>query len=119
MQTRAQAKSAFYDYETNCLVIELIRGTTFSVPCDLVQGLRGAFPEEIAEVKLLPRGTALHWGKLDVDLSVAGLLAALFDSSAWMAEMGRKGGSSTSQAKAAAARRNGRKGGRPRKREEI
>lgn len=33
----------------------------------------------------------------------------------WLAAIGSKGGSVTSKAKAAAARRNGRKGGRPRK----
>ena len=33
----------------------------------------------------------------------------------WLAAIGRKGGSVTSKAKAAAARKNGRKGGRPRK----
>jgi len=31
----------------------------------------------------------------------------------WLAAIGRKGGSATTKAKAAAARRNGRKGGRP------
>jgi len=33
----------------------------------------------------------------------------------YLAEIGRKGGSVTSEAKAEAARRNGAKGGRPRK----
>jgi hypothetical protein len=33
----------------------------------------------------------------------------------WLAAIGRKGGSATSEAKAQAARKNGRKGGRPRK----
>ena len=33
----------------------------------------------------------------------------------WLAAIGRKGGSATTKAKAAAARKNGRRGGRPRK----
>jgi len=33
----------------------------------------------------------------------------------YLAEIGKKGGSATSAAKAAAARKNGKKGGRPRK----
>jgi len=33
-----------------------------------------------------------------------------------MAELGRRGGAATSKAKAAAARANGKKGGRPRRR---
>lgn len=114
--TEPRAKSARYDRETNRLVVELKNGAVFIVPCDLIQGLRGADPDLIAEVELLPRGAALHWERLDVDFSVAGLLLGLFGTRAWMAELGRRGGSVTSEAKAAAVRENGRKGGRPRTR---
>jgi DNA invertase Pin-like site-specific DNA recombinase len=54
----------------------------------------------------------LHWEELDTDLSVAGLLAGLFGTRAHLA---RQAGSATSPAKAAAARANGAKGGRPRR----
>ena len=40
---------------------------------------------------------------------------ALFGTKAWMSELARRGGRITSPAKAAAARANGAKGGRPRK----
>jgi hypothetical protein len=63
---------------------------------------------------MMPRGAALHWENLDQDFSVAGLLAGIFGTKAWMAELGRQGGSITSEAKRAAARANGQKGGRPR-----
>jgi hypothetical protein len=46
---------------------------------------------------------------------VAGLVAGVFGTRAWMAELGRKGGSVTSEAKASAVRENGKKGGRLRK----
>jgi len=49
-----------------------------------------------------------------LDFSLAGLMAGLFGTRVWMAEIGRSGGSATSQAKAAAARINEKKGGRPR-----
>ncbi|PZR07781.1 MAG: DUF2442 domain-containing protein, partial [Azospirillum brasilense] len=49
---------------------------------------------------------------LDADLSVPGLLAGLFGTRAFMA---RQAGRATSPAKAAAARANGARGGRPRK----
>lgn len=113
--TEPQASAVVYDRKSNRLIIDLKNGTTFIVPCDLIQGLRGAAPDKIAEVELLPRGAALHWEKLDVDISLAGLMFGLFGTKAWMAEIGRKGGSATSEAKAAAVRVNGRKGGRPRK----
>ena len=54
-------------------------------------------------------------GLTDADFTVAGLVAGVFGTRAWMAELGRKGGSVTSEAKAAAVRENGKKGGRPRK----
>ena len=47
-----------------------------------------------------------------IDLSVLGVLSGLFGTASAMA---RQGGRSTSSAKAAAARANGAKGGRPRR----
>ena len=61
---------------------------------------------------MLGTGTGLHWEALDADLSVPGLLAGLFGTRAFMA---RQAGRATSPAKAAAARANGARGGRPRK----
>ncbi|MDX2223212.1 MAG: DUF2442 domain-containing protein, partial [Rhodospirillaceae bacterium] len=61
-------------------------------------------------------GYGLHWPDLDVDLSVPGLLAGLFGTRAYIDRLrARRAGSATSKAKSAAARRNGAKGGRPRK----
>lgn len=117
MKTEPQARSARYDRESDRLIIELKNGATFMIPCNLIQGLRGTDPDLIAEVSLLPRGAALHWESLDVDFSVAGLLMGLFGTKIWMSELGRQGGRVTSEAKAAAVRENGRKGGRPRSKE--
>jgi len=118
MAREAQAKSARYDQRSDRLVIDLKNGVTLAIPSGLIQGLRGAATEDIA-VELGPRGAALHWDKLDVDFSVGGLMAGVFGNKAWMgnlmAELGSKGGRAKSEAKAAAARANGAKGGRPRK----
>lgn len=114
MQTAPQAMSASYDRAANRLIVELKNGVTFMIPCDLIQGLRDASPDEIAEVEVMPRGMALHWEKLDQDFSVAGLMAGMFGNKTWMSELGRQGGSITSEAKVVASRENGRKGGRPR-----
>src|SRR5205809_4740702 len=67
-----QAKSVSYDRKQDRLVIELKNGVTFIVPCNLVQGIADARPDEIAQVELGPRGAALHWAMLNQDFSVAG-----------------------------------------------
>ena len=45
---------------------------------EMIQELASATPEDIAQVELGPRGAALHWERLDVDFSLAGLLAGIF-----------------------------------------
>ncbi len=60
---------------------------TYSFPLALAQGLAGASPEDLAEVKLTPLGDGLHWEKLDADFSVPALLAGVFGTAAWMAQV--------------------------------
>jgi hypothetical protein len=95
---------------------ELTNGATITLPVKLLSGLKGARPKDLRAVEVLGRGSGLHWEGLDVDLSVAGLLSSLFSGPEWLAVLGRIGGRNSSAAKAAAARKNGRKGGRPRTR---
>ena len=97
------------------MVVSLSNGCLFSFPPEKAQGLSTATAAQLAQVEVVGRGYGLHWAELDADLSVPGLLAGLFGSASWMREMGRRGGSATTAAKQAAARENGRKGGRPRK----
>jgi hypothetical protein len=77
--------------------------------------LAGASPDELAQVEVTPSGEGLHWETLDVDLSIPALMVGIFGTKAWMAELGSRGGSVTSTTKAKAARKNGKRGGRPRK----
>jgi hypothetical protein len=93
---------------------EASNGATITLPVKLISGLKGAKPKDLRAVEVLGRSGGLHWGGLDLDLSVPGLLSSLFSGPEWLAEFGRIGGRNSSAAKAAAARRNGRRGGRPR-----
>jgi hypothetical protein len=61
--------------------------------------LRDATPAEIAAVELTPRGAALHWEALDTDISIPGLMAGIFGTKAWMADLERCRGRSTSETK--------------------
>ncbi len=110
-----RAADAYYDDDKNRIVVELVTGVSVSFPPELLQGLEGAPASALAEVKVSPHGTSIHWEKLDADFSVPGLIAGVFGTRIWMANLGRRGGKATSDAKAEAARANGQKGGRPRK----
>lgn len=107
-----RAQSVRYDRKTDRIVVDLANGSTFAFPPQLAQGLERATPDQLAQVEILGNGYGLHWEALDADFSVPGLLGGLFGTSAYMA---RRGGQTRSPAKAAAARANGAKGGRPRK----
>jgi hypothetical protein len=107
-----RAATARYDRRADRIIVALTNGCTFAFPPHLGQGLDGATADQLAAVEILGAGYGLHWEALDVDLTVPGLLAGLFGTAAFMA---RHAGPTTSPAKAAAARANGAKGGRPRK----
>ena len=107
-----RAAAARYDRALARVVVELTNGCTFAFPARLAQRLESATDDQLAQVEVLGSGIGLHWETLDVDLSVPDLLAGLFGTKAYMA---RRAGQTRSAAKAAAARVNGAKGGRPRR----
>ena len=114
--TEPRAESVKFDRTPNGLVvITLKNGAFFSVPYQLIQGLEQASPEDLNDLWLDASGSSVHWEKLDADFSIAGLVAGVFGTKVWMAQLGSKGGKSKSAAKANAARQNGKKGGRPKK----
>jgi hypothetical protein len=103
-------------YDRGQIVIDLSTGYQVSFAAARAQGLAGASSSDLAEIEITPSGYGLHWPKLDADLWLPALLEGLFGSRAWMAaRLGAEGGKATSDAKAAAARENGKRGGRPRK----
>jgi len=95
------------------LRIELTNGAAITLQVELIPSLRRASPQDIRAVEILGQGGGLHWESLDLDLSVPGLLSSVFAGPEWLAELGRVGGQKNFVSKAAAARKNGRKGGRP------
>lgn len=107
-----RAVTAQYDLRTGELIIKLSSGATALIPSRLIEGLVGARAADIAAVAVSPGGHGLHWAALDIDMTVPGLVANVFGTKAYMAKLA---GRSRSKAKAAAARENGMKGGRPKK----
>ncbi|HET8598451.1 MAG TPA: DUF2442 domain-containing protein [Castellaniella sp.] len=111
------AESAHYDTASQRVAITLRHGLELMIPVHLLQGLADAPPTSLSRIEISPAGTGLYWPDLDVDLYIPSLIQGLFGTRRWMASlMGQAGGRSQSAAKARAARANGRKGGRPRKR---
>lgn len=110
--TEPRAASVRYDRALGRIIIDLTNGCTFSFPPRLAQGLEAATEDQLAQVEILGAGYGLHWEALDADLSVPGVLTGLLGTQAYIA---RRAGQATSPAKAAAARANGARGGRPRK----
>ncbi|MGE3152951.1 MAG: DUF2442 domain-containing protein [Nitrospiraceae bacterium] len=57
------------------LTVELSDGRSLSVPLAWFPRLVHATPAERKNWRLIGRGHGIHWGKLDEDISVEGLLA--------------------------------------------
>jgi hypothetical protein len=111
-----KAIHARYDRRVSRVIVCLDNGLELAFPPRLAQGLEHATPADLAIIEISPLGDGLHWPAIDADLYVPGLLQGVFGSKSWMARhLGAAGGRARSGAKVAAARENGRKGGRPRK----
>ncbi len=110
-----RATKAEYEKNHDLVTLYLDDGVRVSIPRLQLQGLQGATASQLSQVQLVGGGTGLRWPQLDVDHYVPGLLSHVFGTRRWMSQLGRLGGASTSKAKAAAARANGRKGGRPKR----
>ena len=111
-----QAVAATYDAGDDLITIRFADGVELRVPRRLVQGLQHATPEQLRRIEIEGPGTGVIWPALGVAHYVPGLVAGLFGTRRWMAEIGRRGGKRRTKAKALAARTNGAKGGRPRRR---
>lgn len=116
LRTLPLAIAVRFDKRTRRVVIDTNKGSTLSVPVDLMQGLPGASVKDLARVEILGPGFDIEWPTLDQQFSLAGLLAGEFGNRAWMAKLGLSRGSTKPKSKAAVSRGNGVKGRRPRKR---
>jgi uncharacterized protein DUF2442 len=112
--TEPRASSARYDAASGRVVVELADGSMFGFRADSEPELARLSPDELGTVRVASRGSVLHWPEADVHIDVPGVIAHVVNLAAWAPKyLGRR----TSAAKARAARENGRKGGRPRKRD--
>lgn len=108
--------SVHYDRRVARIVIALASGLELAFSPKHAQGLENAHPADLMDAEVTPSGLGVHFPRLDADLYLPALLDGFLGSKRWMAaEIGKVGGAVSTKAKAAAARRNGKLGGRPRK----
>jgi hypothetical protein len=88
-------------------------GSKHYIPKSSIEGLATASDQAINNFEISEDGLGVSWPELDLDLFVPPLLQGIYGTTRWMGELGRCGGRVRSHAKTAAARENGRKGGRP------
>lgn len=119
----AEKKTAFpsvvsvrYDRRVARIVIALASGLELAFSPKHAQGLENAHPVDFADAEISPSGLGIHFPRIDADLYLPSLLEGFLGSKQWMAaQIGKKGGATSSDSKKAAARENGKLGGRPRK----
>lgn len=119
----ADKKAAFpavvsvrYDRRVARIVIALASGLELAFSPKHAQGLENAHPADFADAEITPSGLGIHFPRIDADLYLPALLEGFLGSKRWMAaQIGKKGGSASSDSKKAAARENGKLGGRPKK----
>jgi hypothetical protein len=112
--TNAQVATAVHYNQVNSrIVITFSSGIELSVAPERVQGLEKATAQDLINGEITPSGLGVYFPTIDADVYIPSLLQGLLGTEKWMSELGKKGGSATSDAKIAAARRNGKLGGRP------
>jgi hypothetical protein len=107
---------ALYDPERDTVNLTFRSGGSMAIPRRLIPGLDRAPASALGSISISPAGDALSWRSLDVDVYVPGIVERAFGTRLFAAATGRRGGRRRSKTKAAAAKVNGAKGGRPRKR---
>lgn len=112
--TGPRAIAARYVRGRRQLAIKVASGALLAIPVRLVQQLDSALPEDLAIIEITPSGLGLHFPRLDADVYVPALVEGATGTRKWMAA---RGGAARTEKKIAAARKNGKRGGRPRKRD--
>ncbi len=72
-----RAGSARYQSRIRALEVGLTSAVTLKIPIQLIAELKHASPREIRAVEVLGRAGGLHRERLNVDLSVPGLVASV------------------------------------------
>jgi len=111
------ARAAWYDRARDAVVMLLRDGRIFGAERARIPSLAEATPRQLRTLQVTEDGAFLMVPACDLHINVEGLVTRLLEGSpaALRRSAARSVGAMTSAAKTAAARRNGRLGGRPKK----
>lgn len=112
-EVEPRAERVAYDPRKKQVVLDLRRGATVALPVDRIPWLKGATPRQLRDLRVNRFGHGIVLDALDIHISIRGILGDLVGLTGSAAVMGAEGGKAKSPAKAAAARANGKRGGRP------
>lgn len=116
VRRRSSLQAVAVSFQQPCLVIHFEDDSGVLLPVNLYPEFADFEPEDFAGVKLGFAGTALCHDDKDLQISIAGMIAASQPLMSMAASViASRNGRQSSTAKAEAARANGKKGGRPRK----
>jgi len=107
---------ARYDAAQQAIVLDFRGGASMSIPRQTLPDLDRLPTSCLQQIVVSPAGDAVSWPELDINVYVPGLVERAFGTRLFAAATGQRGGRTKSKAKAAAAKANGAKGGRPARR---
>ena len=112
-----RARAVWYDRAHDAVVLLLCDGRIFGAERARIPSLAAATPSQLRRMQVTEDGVFLAVPATDLHINVDGLVTRLLEGSpaTLRRAAARSAGEATSPAKAQAARRNGRLGGRPRK----
>ena len=114
------ANAVRYDRRVARIVISLTSGLELAFSPKHAQGLEHARPADLVDAEITPSGMGIHFPSLDADLYLPALLEGFLGSQRWAAaQAGKLGGKASTDSKVAAARENGKLGGRPKKKRNL
>lgn len=114
-KTATKICAAHYDGGSDAIVVELSTGATIIVPRGRIPGFSKGTPATLTDITINPGAESLWSNNVDDGVLLEQLLEVAAGADLLKTLGGRISGRQRSAAKAAAARANGAKGGRPRK----
>jgi hypothetical protein len=116
LRTEPHIVKAHYDAKLRRVFLHLSNHAWFAFRPEDAQGLGEATTAQLKKIEITPSTFGIDFPLLDAQFDITALMQGHFGSRKWMAaRLGAAGGASRSNAKATAARANGKLGGRPRK----